>query len=100
MSTSNKPSKAQRRTREQWQQLIQELQHSGESAKAFCAARSIGYASFCQWRKRLLPQEATPPQVNDAPEFIDLAALAGGVPGGWRIVLSLGNGMELRLSQG
>lgn len=99
MNTLNKPSKSQRRTREQWQQLVLEWQHSGKSANAFCAARSIGYASFCQWRKRLLPQEATPPRENDSPEFIDLAALTGDGLGGWRIVLSLGNGMELRLSQ-
>lgn len=96
----NTQSKPQRRTQEQWQQLVQEWQHSGESAKAFCVARSIGYASFCQWRKRLLFQETTPPQVNDAQEFIDLGALAGGGSGGWNIVLSLGNGVELRLRQG
>lgn len=89
-----------RRSPQQWQELVDEWQQSGESAKRFCAARSIGYASFCQWRRRLtLPDQARVQQQQAAPGFIDLAALASGSAGGWHIVLSLGNGVELKLSQ-
>lgn len=92
----NPPRK--RRTPEQWQQVVKEWQQSGQSARAFCAEQSIGYASFCQWRKRLSALEA----LNEpAPSFVDLGALADRKESSsWNIVLSLGNGVELRLSQG
>lgn len=87
-----------RRTPEQWQQLVSEWQHSSASAKQFCEERGIGYVSFCQWRKRLSLVESAPKQ-KATPGFIDLGALSSGTPGQWRIVLKLGNGVELSLSQ-
>lgn len=96
-ATSN-PSR-KRRTPEQWQQVVNDWQQSGQSARAFCTEQSIGYASFCQWRKRLSTSEALN-EPEPAPSFVDLGALTeGNGSGGWRIVLSLGNGVELRLSQ-
>jgi putative transposase len=79
-----------------WQALISEWESSPLSAHRFCEQQGIGYASFCQWRKRL--KAAAP-----AATFIDLGALSASAPRhgqGWHIVLSLGNGVELRLSQG
>lgn len=99
MNQSASQPPRQRRTPDQWQQIVSEWQQSGQSARAFCTARSIGYASFCQWRKRLSAPDAAPQQ-EAAPGFIDLSTLASGSTAGWRIVLSLGNGVELRLSQG
>lgn len=99
MNTPNIQTKPKRRTRDQWEQLVREWEQSGDSAKAFCTARAVGYASFCQWRKRLQPEEAYPKQEAEVPSFIDLAALTGEGSRAWRIVLSLGNGVELRLSQ-
>ncbi|WP_081193859.1 IS66 family insertion sequence element accessory protein TnpB [Halomonas sp. KM007] len=91
-----------RRSAEQWQSLIDQWQASGQSAKQFCEERALGYASFCQWRKRLsqadekiAPGEASSPQAS----FIDLASLGASESGGWHIVLSLGGGVELTLSQ-
>lgn len=95
------PSHA-RRSPQQWQTLIGEWRQSGESAKRFCSARSIGYASFCQWRKRLTgSDQACAQEQQAAPDsgFIDLGALAAAPTGTWHIVLSLGNGVELTLSQ-
>lgn len=43
------------RTREQWQALVDQQRDSGFlSATRFCEQQNIGYASFCNWRKRLL----------------------------------------------
>ena len=42
-----------RRTLEQWQTLVSQWRNSGQSAARFCETHGIGYASFCQWRKRL-----------------------------------------------
>lgn len=89
------------RTQEQWQALVNQQRHSGLSATQFCKERSIGYASFCHWRKRLSDCLAAEVPASDAAGFLDLSALMGGAASapGWNIVLSLGNGVELRLSQ-
>ncbi len=91
-----------RRTPEQWRALIDQQRDSGLSAMQFCKQQNIGYASFCNWRKRLSYQPLS--EVSDSGEagFLDLSSLMGASPSsgsGWNIVLSLGNGVELRLSQ-
>lgn len=102
MHPSLTPPSRTRRSPEQWQTLIDEWQQSGESAKYFCVARSLSYASFCQWRRRLassgLPCTQAL-QAAPAPGFIDLATLAARSASTWHIVLSLGNGVELTLTQ-
>tara|TARA_R110002167_G_C12313249_1_gene618348 strand:- start:251 stop:541 length:291 start_codon:yes stop_codon:yes gene_type:complete len=92
---------APRRTTEQWLALIEQWQSSGQSAARFCDAQAIGYASFCSWRKRLADDQAPPAAAADQEvSFIDLGALSSSSEGrAWNIVLSLGNGVELRLSQ-
>lgn len=91
---------APRRTEKQWQALVEAWQQSGQSATRFCREQDIGYASFCQWRKRLLAGEAPQASGTEEPAFIDLASLGAPVSGGWHIVLSLGQGVELSLRQG
>ena len=84
------------RSPQQWHALIQQWQQSELSAMAFCKQNDLGYASFCQWRKRLsLLQQ---PEGN---AFIDL----GSVPqsdkseeltqGSLSLRLSLGNWLNL-----
>lgn len=87
-----------RRTPAQWRTLIDQWQQSGQPGTHFCKDKSIGYASFCKWRKRLSDEQSQTDH-NTAPQFIDLAALRAEC-GIWHIVLSLGNGVELKLSQG
>lgn len=87
-----------RRTLAQWQELIEQWQQSDQPATRFCKLNAIGYASFCKWRKRL-NGEQVPAGHNTAPQFIDLSALPSETRH-WHIVLSLGNGVELKLSQG
>ncbi|WP_446719059.1 IS66 family insertion sequence element accessory protein TnpA, partial [Halomonas sp. FME65] len=41
------------RTPDQWQALVNQQRDSGLSARQFCEQENIGYASFCNWRKRL-----------------------------------------------
>jgi len=84
------------------------------SAMQFCKQQSIGYASFCNWRKRLPDQSAGASADSDSGEasFLDLSSLMGASQCSSpvqsspvqsspdrNIVLSLGNGVELRLSQ-
>jgi hypothetical protein len=92
----------QHRTPEQWQALVDQQQNSGLSAMQFCKQQSIGYASFCNWRKRLLDQSAGASADSGEASFLDLSSLMGASQSsspGWNIVLNLGNGVELRLSQ-
>lgn len=89
-------TKTIRRTRSQWADLIEQWRASGQSARDFCRAQGLGYASFCQWRRRLEHAKAEP--ANAAPGFVDLSTLSA-AGGRWHIVLSLGEGMELRLSR-
>lgn len=91
-----------RRTAAQWRALVEQFEQSGLSARAFCDRHQLGYASFCQWRRRLA-QEGTAPVMSSKPEaeFLDLSALGiASRSSGWQIVLSLGGGVELRLSRG
>lgn len=93
-----------RRTQDQWQAIIDQQQQSGITVQQFCTEHAISQASFYKWRQRL----AKPQPAHDAESpssFIDLTTLSSGrnrhsnTDPSWQIVLSLGNGVELRLSQ-
>jgi hypothetical protein len=90
------------RTPEQWQVLVDQQRDSGLSAPQFCKQESIDYASFCNWRKRLSEESAVDASDSSEAGFLDLSSLMGASSSsgpGWNIVLSLGNSVELRLSQ-
>lgn len=90
-----------RRTQDQWKAVVEQWQQSGQSARQFCEEHNLGYVSFCQWRKRLAKDLPGSSQQDSGASFIDLASLASvsGSSSGWQIVLSLGNGVELKMSQ-
>ena len=91
-----------RRTPEQWQALVDQQRDSGLSAMQFCKQQGIGYASFCNWRRRLSHEPTGESAGSGEAGFLDLSSLMDASPSsgpGWNIVLSLGNGVELRLSQ-
>lgn len=84
------------RSAAQWQHFIGLWQASGQSAAQFCKAHDLGYVSFCKWRQRLVSDEL---QTSPA-QFIDLSTLTQPATATrWNIVLCLGNGVELKLSQ-
>jgi hypothetical protein len=90
------------RSPEQWQALVDQQRDSGVSAMQFCKQEDIGYASFCNWRKRLSEEPVADSAGSGEAGFLDLSSLMGASTSsgpGWNIVLSLGNGVELRLSQ-
>ena len=88
------------RTPEQWEALIDQQRDSGLSAPQFCKREAIGYASFCNWRKRLSTEPKSDASHSDNAGFLDASSWMGTSSGaGWNIVLSLGNGVELRLGQ-
>lgn len=89
-----------RKSAAQWQQLIQQQQASGLSASHFCQQNTISYASFCQWRRRFaVESDSDIPAASAPPAFIDLETWLPQNARPWNIVLRLGNGIELCLSQ-
>ena len=89
--------KYSRRSREEWQHLIEQFQESGQSGAAFCKSQAISYASFCQWKQTLLSAQAVAARPADG-GFVDLQSVMAR-EGGWKIVLRLGADIELVLSQ-
>ncbi|MEC9385885.1 MAG: IS66 family insertion sequence element accessory protein TnpB [Pseudomonadota bacterium] len=90
------------RTPEQGQTLVDQQRACGLSAPQFCKQEEIGCASFCNWRKRLSDPSTDESSGPGEAGFLDLSSLMSNSPSsgpGWNIVLSLGNGVELRLSQ-
>jgi hypothetical protein len=96
-----------RRSRAQWQSLIERGERSRLGIAAFCRGEGVSTASFYAWRKRLR-QPPAPAGGSASGEtqarhdtFLDLGALGGGGGAGrWDIELALGDGVVLRLRRG
>lgn len=86
------------RNASQWHQLI-DLWHASElSITEFCQTHQLSTMSFYKWRQRLTPQTGQAQSTQDT-QFIGLSSLTKQSSAHWHIVLSLGNGVELSLSQ-
>jgi hypothetical protein len=102
MATSKRRA---RRSRAQWQGLIERAARSPLSIAAFCRAEDVSTASFYSWRKRLGAATSGGAVAEDAAEdgtFLELGTLRPEVAGPrpWDIELELGAGMVLRLRRG
>lgn len=97
-----KRTRRKRKSQAQWQAVIEQYQASGLSGTQFCQKNDIAYGSFCKWRQRLLSQATSHIERDEeaslAP-FIDVSALTRSTEKSWHIILKLGNGIELCLSQ-
>lgn len=93
--------KGQRRSRTQWQALLERFESAGLSVPAFCARESISEASFYRWRGLLTASGARHELAPSAGEFVDLGALASGARCA-RLELKpdLGDGVMLHLVRG
>lgn len=91
---SNTSQRRIRRSREEWQRLIDEYADSGLTQAAFCQAKGLGLASFQNWKRRLA---AEAPALPSTEPWLELGALTEQRPSGWDIELDLGDGLSLRL---
>lgn len=101
-TSSTKPAKPiKRRTRQQWQSLMDQFSQSPLSVVQFCHENKLSVSSFYQWRTKLSQPEESSHLNTVEPSFIDLEALsqASDNEAAWHIVLKLGGGVELCLSQ-
>jgi transposase-like protein len=91
-----------RKTPEQLQRLVAQFNQSTLSSVEFCKTHGLAYSSFYKWCKKYNATESVPGKnllPSPMAQFIDLQALAAAHNGTWSIVLKLGNGVELLLSQ-
>lgn len=92
-----------RRSRAQWEELIELQLGSGLSAPKFCEKAGVSYQSFMSWRKKI-----STPQIgsNDSSKFIELTAPDNiaesehsNSSSQWQVELDLGHGIQLRIAQ-
>jgi transposase-like protein len=70
------------------------------SSTEFCKKHGIAYSSFYKWCKKYSVSEGASVHRSSPPaHFIDLQAMTAQYHSPWNIVLKLGNGVELLLSQ-
>ena len=91
-----------RRSKNQWQQLIEAQLSSGLSQKAFCQQEGLSAGTFSNWKRKLKDEGLFIPLTDtggsSSDPWIELPSSAP-VNGPWHIELDLGNGVCLRLSQ-
>ena len=85
-----------RRTREQWQRLIDKQAQSGLSINQFCIEHQLTLSNFYLWRKKLT--ETTNP-ASEPHEWLSLPPLVSCEPEQWQIELSLPGGVVLRMNR-
>ena len=88
-----------RRTREQWQELI-DKQAAGElTVSEFCAQHALTVSNFYLWRKKL-SDDSQSLASQDSWLAFDMPASADREPGAvWEIELALPGGVVLRMNR-
>ncbi len=102
-----------RRSAEQWREILQRFEHSGQTQPAFCAAEGLALSTFSLWRRKLNSSRGMIPN-NDAAMFVALPD--SNIPGPslatthskdcdngrylWDVELQLGADVVLRLRHG
>lgn len=101
----NPQGKWARRSREEWQALLNRFDARHDSVSAFCKRESISEASYYRWRG-LLPatlhrHEPVASSGPSASAFLDLGHLPASQPGPrFDLKLDLGGGLMLHLVRG
>jgi transposase-like protein len=71
----------ERRTPEQWAELMRDFKLSGQSQRAFCAERGIGQSTLRYWRRRLEQRSGEAPvAVPQGPRLVPLELLEEHAP--------------------
>ncbi len=95
-----------RRSRNEWQRLIEAQATSGLTQKAFCAQAGIAVTTFGHWKRKLRAKgdgeahEAASTRSVSLDDWIELSPPVPEQSPSWHIELDLGNGLCLRLRQG
>ena len=82
-----------RRSRADWEQLMEQYEANGLKQHAFCEQQGLAYSTFCYWRKQL----RQPATENHSEHLFELPILPVDEHPDWRVELDLGQGVVLRL---
>lgn len=89
-----------RRTKAQWQHLIDSYQHSQLTVNAFCAQQDISPATFYLWRKKLLSRvKPTPLTDQSSPWLVVDMPKEQRQEDRWQMELCLPGGAVLRFGR-
>lgn len=97
-----------RRSRDEWQALVGEQQHSGLTQRAFCRQRGLALSTFRYWKRQLASAEAgdgarVSAASDEQPAFTEIAlpdAEAGGETRPSEVELELGPGVRVIIRWG
>ena len=82
-----------RRSRADWEQLMEQYEAGGLKQRTFCEQQGLGYSTFCYWRKQLRQSAIE----NHSEHLFELPMLPVDEHPDWRVELDLGQGVALRL---
>ncbi len=85
----------ERKSREEWVELMAEYEAGGLSQREFCERHEVAYSTFGYWRKRL--RSPVVPLQAAAEPLLELSPLTLDATGDWRVELDLGSGVMLRV---
>ncbi len=95
---SRNSRKPVRRSREQWQRLINNQLEGDDTQAEYCQQHGIAVSSFCHWKRRLSQEPASNQSAEDN-TWLSLPEQLFSTSNNWRIELDLGGGVCLRFSQ-
>ena len=93
--------KQPRRTRSEWQSIVEEHQTSGLTAQEFCKRHNLAYQSLLKWRS-VLSKESQPSPATNSIEFTPSHPINqphSSSNSGWDIEIEVGPAMTLRIRQ-
>lgn len=102
-------SRFERRTAEQWKDIIRRFEKGSQSIDVFCRQESIGKVTFNKWRnhyiKAGIKTESRKPAdfielMNSPPTLVDKKATGRNSQANWDIELDFGGGVICRLRRG
>lgn len=88
----NETTLRKRRSREEWQHLIDTQAAGNLTQVAYCKANGLSLSSFRYWKRQLEAEQPAPVE-----PWVDLGTLDRRTGSGWDIELDLGKGICLRL---
>jgi len=103
MESAGKPDikRRNRRSREEWRELVASFEHSGQTREHFCAEMGIGESTLRRWCSRF--GKHSPPALSREPVFVELPAQQEqpvASASSWEVELQLDAGVVLRLRRG
>ena len=88
--TQSRAGRPERRTPEQWAELVRDFEASGESQRAFCAECGIGQSTLRYWRRRLEQRSGQAPvAVPQGPRLVPVKLIEEHAP------LATGSGVTI-----